>query len=109
MPNSREQILDAARADGQLQALRVLAVAAKSNATRDNAEREMTFPRPGRNDRPAATGSAGRDSDLRSQAGIKPVMITGDHPLTAQAVARELGLLQDGSRGHRRGTRSDER
>jgi Ca2+-transporting ATPase len=30
------------------------------------------------------------------EAGIKPIMITGDHPLTAQAVARELGLLKAG-------------
>jgi Ca2+-transporting ATPase len=32
------------------------------------------------------------------QAGVRPIMITGDHPLTAAAIGRDLGLTADGDR-----------
>ena len=77
------------------EALRVLAVARKADATLGDAEHDMTFlgllgmidpPRP----------EAKAAVEQCEQAGIRVVMITGDHPLTAQAVARELGLLKAG-------------
>jgi len=42
--------------------------------------------------RPAARGSV---LDCRA-AGIKTIMITGDHPLAAEVIARKLGILDDG-------------
>jgi Ca2+-transporting ATPase len=76
--------------------LRVLAVARKAGATLQDAESGMTLlgliammdpPRP----------EARAAVETCEKAGIRPVMITGDHPLTASTIARELGLLD----GHR--------
>ena len=75
--------------------LRVLAVADKAGATLENAERDMTFlGLVGMIDppRPEATAAI----QTCEHAGIRAVMITGDHPITAQAIARELGLLKTG-------------
>jgi Ca2+-transporting ATPase len=90
----RERIQDSARQLAS-QALRVLGVADKPGADASNAESDMTFlgllgmidpPRP---EAKAAIAKC-------ESAGIKVVMITGDHPLTAEAVARELGILKSG-------------
>lgn len=81
------------------EALRVLAVAYKTlaklpeKATSKELENNLTFlgmvgmidpPRP----------EAKEAVRICRKAGIKPVMITGDHVVTASAIAKELGILQ---------------
>jgi Ca2+-transporting ATPase len=91
---SRAAILETAQRMAN-EALRILAVASRSDAALENAEHEMTFlGLVGMIDPPRPEAKAAIQTCER--AGIKPLMITGDHPLTAQAVARELGLLKSG-------------
>jgi Ca2+-transporting ATPase len=90
----REQILESARQLAK-QGLRVLAASCKKNPDKKDVEQDMTFLGLfGMIDPPRSEARAA----IRTcrQAGIRPVMITGDHPLTAQAVARDLDLLQNG-------------
>jgi Ca2+-transporting ATPase len=79
------------------EALRVLGIATKPQATLESAQQRMTFlGLVGMIDPPRPEAKAA--IAVCAEAGIRPVMITGDHPLTAQAVARELGLLRNGGR-----------
>jgi len=93
---TREGILVQAQAMAG-EALRVLGIASKPDVTIETAERGMTFlGLAGMIDPPRPEARAA--IALCAEAGIRPVMITGDHPVTAQAVARELGLLRNGER-----------
>jgi Ca2+-transporting ATPase len=99
LPLDREAVLSLARAmaaDG----LRVLAFARRTfdappPIEAEHVEVELEFlGLAGLLDPPRAEAAAAI-ADCRN-AGIVPVMITGDHPETARAIARRLGLHDDG-------------
>ncbi len=82
-------------------ALRVLAVAYKKidiipdTPSSDDLENGLTLMGlVGMVDPPRPEAKAAVETCLK--AGIKPVMITGDHIVTASAIAKELGILKDG-------------
>ncbi len=84
-------------------ALRVLAVGYKEvdsvpqNPTSEELENGLTFMGlVGMIDPPRPEAKAA--VEVCRKAGIKPVMITGDHVVTASAIARELGILEDGDK-----------
>jgi Ca2+-transporting ATPase len=90
----RAEVLERARQMAG-EAMRVLAIAYKPRAVIEDAEYEMTLlGLAGMIDppRPEAKAAVQRCEE----AGIKVIMITGDHPLTAKAVADELGLSKHG-------------
>ncbi|AIS52151.1 calcium-transporting ATPase 1 [Thermoanaerobacter kivui] len=82
------------------EALRVIAVAYKDikeipkNLSSDEMEKDLIFiGLIGMIDPPRI--EAKHSVEICKKAGIKPVMITGDHKITASAIARELGILED--------------
>jgi len=92
--SGREKILVLAQEMAD-EALRVLAISNKLNVTLETAETNMVFlGLAGMIDPPRLEAKAA--IAVCEEAGIRAVMITGDHPMTARAVARELGLLKSG-------------
>jgi Ca2+-transporting ATPase len=101
-PDRREHLLNINRDLGR-EALRVLAVAYRRFRKRprpldaDEHERNLTFIGlvamidPARPEVKPAIEKA-------RQAGIKTVMVTGDYPDTARAIAQQIGLLSEGGR-----------
>ena len=80
------------------QGLRVLAFAWKEvveeTLTLANEEEMILFGLVAMMDPPRAESKSAVESCLA--AGIKPIMITGDHKVTAAAIARQVGILNEG-------------
>ena len=92
------QKINAANRDFSMNGLRVLAIAYKE--VRDNqainvrAERDLIFVGlVAMMDPPRKESKAAVENCIK--AGIKPVMITGDHKITATAIATQIGILKD--------------
>ena len=98
----REDILDrrrAARRPGSAHARRRLPAAPgrRRRAARRVARAGARLPRDRGDHRPAAGGGA--DGDRRgATAGVRVLMITGDHPRTAARIASDLRIVEPGSR-----------
>jgi len=96
----RQRILDANEAMAQ-EALRVIALAYRvekdvpDDATPETVEKDLIFVGligmidPARPEVPPAL-------ELARAAGVRTVMITGDYPDTARAIAEDIGLMQEG-------------
>jgi calcium-translocating P-type ATPase len=92
---AREEIIHAQEAMAE-NGLRVLAFASRgvpAGCDRDKLERDLVFQGlVGLEDPPRPEV---RDAVRKCQeAGIKVIMVTGDHPRTATAIAREIGLVK---------------
>ncbi len=96
---SERQAILATAAQMAHDGLRVIALAEKTadagTFTQDQAESDLTF-----------VGLAGLADPPRPEvkeaiaacytAGVRPIMVTGDHPLTASAIAQQIGLNHNG-------------
>lgn len=103
-PDERARLLTQSRSFAE-QAYRVLAVAMRDVAHQpehievETVENDLTFlglvamMDPPHREVPAAIATC-------RQAGVRTLMITGDHPLTAWAIARKIGLVPDQAAAH---------
>lgn len=101
LPAAQAQVIAEKNAEMASNALRVLGVAYKDIAevpaelTSEDLENNLTFVGlVGMIDPPRQEVKAAVEQCY--EAGIRPVMITGDHKLTAVAIAKELDIFRDG-------------